>query len=579
MRLRIYEICGTRIRSSATDPRRMHSVGDSEISMNGQIRENAAPSDRGAPSGNTRVMRSFWMIGKVPSGLWSVLLFVTGGASSLALIIFATRHIGSIGFWFDESVQFWMSLGEDPFAQPFSRRGRLADAIHFNGINNLDPGGFTVLLRWWMHAGTDPFWQRTLPLLFFCAGAAALALIGRRNYRSFPFALLCCLVPALFPMLLDYSMEVRAYSMEFAGVVIGCALVDRIALRPVRDPFLLAAGAIFGFFLSSRYAYTLFTAAAMFALIASCHMRRVIGAPTTRLADLVAMAVPVMAVASLIAVYALWPQYRARISYQGGALLEYFASSTAASKSLMGMLGMLGSNLLGPAGLPVTVAALAGSLVLLRKKVWMGISLRRAGESMLSGDFVPFGLLCLAALVLSGLAWRWHPWDMSTKWSLWLQALSAVAVVRISAAVLARMPARATEAGGLISLALLLIAALLALRLATYHRSAWPSLLPELQRLESLQPRSESVAIDQLDYPTVRYFYEYGPLVGSHIYPGAFRYSYRRGPKQLIDANTRFLVSGRTIEGASRNFAPARIVADPDLPPHLFRVEPTSQSE
>jgi hypothetical protein len=125
MRLRIYEICGSRIRSSATDPRRMHSVGDSEISMNGQIRENAAPSDRGAPSGNTRVMRSFWMIGKVPSGLWSVLLFVTGGASSLALIIFATRHIGSIGFWFDESVQFWMSLGEDPFAQPFSRRGPL----------------------------------------------------------------------------------------------------------------------------------------------------------------------------------------------------------------------------------------------------------------------------------------------------------------------------------------------------------------------------------------------------------------------------------------------------------------------
>ena len=209
----------------------------------------------------------------------------------------------------------------------------------------------------------------------------------------------------------------------------------------------------------------------------------------------------------------------------------------------------------------------------------MGISLRRLGENMVRGDFAPFGLLCLAALVLSGLAWRWHPWDMSTKWSLWLQALSAVAVVRISAAVLASMPARATQAGGLIGLALLLIAALLDVRLATYHRSGWPSLVPELQRLESLEPHSESAAIDQLDYPTVRYFYEYGPLPGSHIYPGAFRHSYWLGPKQLIDENTRFLVSGRTIEAARRNFAPAHIVADPDLPPHLFRVEPATQNQ
>jgi hypothetical protein len=364
--------------------------------------------------------------------------------------------------------------------------------------------------------------------------------------------------------------------MEFAGVVIGCALVDRIVLRPARDSFLLTAGTIFGFFLSSRYAYGLFTAAAAFALVASCHMRRVIGLPTTRLADLVAMIVPVAAAALLIAVYALWPQYTGRMTYKGGALLEYFANTTASSKSLTTMLALLAGNLLWPAGLPVTAAGLGGSLVLLRRKAWMPEALKRAGETIVRGDFVAFGLLCLAALVISLLVWRWHPWDMSAKWSLWLHGLSAVAVVKISAAVLGSMSTRKARTGGLTPMVLLAIVALLDIRLATYQRSGWPSLLPELKKLEILEPSSKSVAVDLLDYPTIRYFYEYGPLAGSHIYPSTLSNPWY-GPQETINENIRFLVSGRSIEMANKNFAPARIVADPQLPAHLFRVELTPQ--
>jgi len=538
--------------------------------------KSAASIDRATRLGHGRATGNY-MTRYVRSGLiWHACLLIVGGASSLALTIFVVRQIGSTGFWYDESVQFWMSLGADPFGQPFTRPGRLLDAIALNGMDNLDPGGFTVLLRWWIRAGSDPFWQRTLPLLFFFAAAGGLALIGWRKYRQLPFALTCALVPAMFPMLLDYSTEVRAYSMEFAGVVIGCALVDRIALRPARDSLLLTAGVIFGFFLSSRYAYGLFTAAATFSLVASCHMRRAIGLSTTRLADLVAMAVPVAAAALLIVVYALWPQYTGRMTYKGGALLEYFANTTAASKSFTTLLALLARNLLGPAGLPVTAAALGGSLVLLHKKAWMPETLKRVGETIGRGDFGPFGLLCLAALPISLLVWRWHPWDMSAKWSLWLHGLSAVAVVNISAAVLASMPARKTRAGSLTAIVLLAIVALLDIRLASYQRPGWPSLLPELKKLETLEPSSKSVAVDLLDYPTIRYFYEYGPLVGSHIYPGAFSNARWYGPQETIDENIRFLVSGRSIEMASRNFAPARIIADPQLPAHLFRVEPTT---
>jgi len=517
---------------------------------------------------------------RLSSGLpWDVCVLILVGASIGALAIFAARHIGSTGFWFDESVQFWMSLGEHPFAPPFSRPGRLADAIWSNGQHNLDPGGFTVLLRWWIRAGTAPWWQRMLPFLFFLIAAGGLALIGWRKYRSVPFALLCALVPAMFPMLLDYSTEVRAYSMEFAGVVIGCALLDRIALHPSQDRFLLAAGIIFGFFLSSRYSYALFTGAAALALIVICRMRRAIGLPTTRIADLVVAAVPLAAVTLLIALYALWPQYRGRMSYQGGALLEYFRNATASSKSFQVLLTTLARNLLGPAGLPVTAAALAGGVVLAGRKTWMPGPLQRIAEITMRSEFAPFGLLCLFALLISLLAWRWHPWDMSAKWSLWLQGLSAVAVVKVSAAALATLTVRFTKVGGLIGLMLLVGVAVLDIRLATYQRSGWPSLIPELKKLESLAPSSESVAIDLHDYPTARYFYEYGPLAGSDIYPRVFSSSYWYGSQPNVNQNIRFLVSGRSIEAATKYFAPVRIVADPELPPHLFRVEPVAQTQ
>ena len=37
------------------------------------------------------------------------------------------------------------------------------------------------------------------------------------------------------------------------------------------------------------------------------------------------------------------------------------------------------------------------------------------------------------ALALSAALWRWHPWDVSRKWSLYLHALSAVLALRIVA--------------------------------------------------------------------------------------------------------------------------------------------------
>jgi hypothetical protein len=522
----------------------------------------------------------------------SAALALIGACTVWAFVRFARWHLSNIGIWFDEAVQFWMSRGADPYGPPFTKPGGLIDTVHYNGVDNLDPGGFTILLRWWLHGGTGPVWQRTLPLIFFVIGVAALALIGWRRFRSLPFALLCALLTVPYSLLLYFATELRAYSMEFAGIAVGCALIDRIALKPANERLLLVAGTTFGFFLTSRYAFALFTAAAAFALIVSCHLRRREDAPTTRLADLPAMAVPVMAVALIVARYALWPQFRARIAYHDGAMLQYFASTTAAGKSPTEILSALAHNLLGFAGLPITVAALAGLLVLLQSAgpgVQSGpIRARLHGLANLveGADLTPICLTCLVALILSALTWRWHPWDMSAKWSLWLHGLSAVVVVQFAAAALAGgldvkllsrvLPAR-WPATAVTGVALLLAAAVMDVRLATYHRPMWPSLVGELTALESLKPEAGTVAIDLYDYPTLRYLYEYGAVPVGMIYPSAFRSSYENyneATRSLIASDTRFLVSGRKAEDAIKFFAPTRILLDPELPPHLYRVEP-----
>ena len=240
----------------------------------------------------------------------------------------------------------------------------------------------------------------------------------------------------------------------------------------------------------------------------------------------------------------------------------------------------LARNLLGPAGLPVTAAALAGGVVLAGRKTWMPGPLQRVSEITMRSDFAPFGVLCLFALLISLLAWRWHPWDMSAKWSLWLQGCSAVAVVKVFAAALANLTVRSTKVGGLIGLVLVAGVALLNLRLATYQRSGWPSLIPEAEETRRSGARLGIGGDPDLqDYPTVCYFYEYGPLAGSDIYPRVFSGSYWYGSQHNINQNIRFLISGRKIEAAKAYFAPVRIVADPQLPPHLFRVEPAAQTQ
>lgn len=493
----------------------------------------------------------------------------------LAVCIFAFRHLLRTAFWYDKSMQFWMSLGAEAFGPPYGAPGTLRDAIRQNAASNLDPGGFGILLRFWLQLSKGEIWQRLLPLLFFALGIGGAGWIGWTLRPSALFALLCAGVPALYPLLLDYASEVRAYSMELAGVIIGCALMDWLRQRPGISAS-LGCGLIFGFFLTSRYSFALFATAACLSLAWSL-LGTSPGSKAARL-NVLAFTAPIAGSAAIIFVLALWPQYRVRITYHDGELVQYLANATAAGKSAGEIAAMAWTNLFSPSGIPLTLAALIGLLALTptrwRTQAKFGAT-RWFDESLAS-----FGVLALAAITLSALLWPWHPWDMTTKWSLWLHAVSVVALIRLAASLLnfasplSDRPGEPDE-----RVAGLLLAGILALdlRMGLYQRPDAATVVPILDYLGHVAAPPGGIAVDSYWYPTLRYFYEYGHLAGSAAYPAEFRLPDRNDPSPLIGPDTRYLITGMSFDDARKFMAPAIIVRDPKLPDHLFRVEPTGQ--
>ena len=157
----------------------------------------------------------------------------------VALVAFADWNLRRTGFWFDESMQFWMSMGVDAF-EPSMPLGGFRDVIRHNAIGNLDPGAFTIIFWLWLKVTTAEIWQRILPFLFFLTAMASFGWLGWTVRRSIPFAFLTSLTPAAYPLMLDYAAEVRAYSMELAGVAIGCVLLERARARSDVRPALVA---------------------------------------------------------------------------------------------------------------------------------------------------------------------------------------------------------------------------------------------------------------------------------------------------------------------------------------------------
>jgi hypothetical protein len=181
------------------------------------------------------------------------------------IVVFAANNLGYRGLWWDEAAQFWVSQGLSSYSSPFSPPRGVRDVVRMNCLENLDPGGFSALLHLWGAGGRGLEWLRTLPLAAFVVGSLALGVLGWRLTRSALFAAAACAAASLFPAMLYFALEIRAYSMEMAGVAVGALALEYFHERP-SAPRALLLGSISAGFLTSRYSF-LFAALTLAALV------------------------------------------------------------------------------------------------------------------------------------------------------------------------------------------------------------------------------------------------------------------------------------------------------------------------
>ena len=184
----------------------------------------------------------------------------------------AIHNLGYAGMWWDEAAQFWISQGLSNYSPPFAEAQGVRDVVRMNRLENLDPGGFSVLLHAWTAFGRGLAWLRSLPFAFFVLAVAAVGLLGWRLTRSALFALAAAATPMLYPAVLYFALEIRAYSMEMAGLALGVLALVLRRERPSVARALLV-GLTCAVFLSSRYSFALVTLALAGAYWQGCARR------------------------------------------------------------------------------------------------------------------------------------------------------------------------------------------------------------------------------------------------------------------------------------------------------------------
>lgn len=138
----------------------------------------------------------------------------------LVLGLWMRNGIFYSSFNLDEVILFFTSRGYFPAEAPefigaFNSFSKTLE-VNRNG-GSLDPGLFTIILRYWGSLSTKTFWLRALPLGFFFIG---LIFLYHSLKKHSPHRLFLPFVPFFVfinSTLLDYAFTIRPYSMEFAG--------------------------------------------------------------------------------------------------------------------------------------------------------------------------------------------------------------------------------------------------------------------------------------------------------------------------------------------------------------------------
>jgi len=481
-------------------------------------------------------------------------------ALAAAAALHVALNIGNEAIWYDEAMQVHTSLGVNAFGPPFAPRGSLLRVVSRNGVDQLDPGGFGVLLHWWMLAfGTSVVAMRTLSALLVIAGLIALATLARRWIRH-PLAPPAAVGLAMLdPLVREHALEIRPYALELAGVFLAFWSADRLLARPERSRGLVL-GAVLAALIGSRYS-AFFTAAALVAAVL-WQLWPLHGPERRPYRDAaVAMLAPPALASAIIGLVSV-PALIRRATWNGGALVDYLDRHKALGFGIPELVKTALEHLVHPAALGLTVVA----VLALRPANWRTMRRTDNAASRLVGHAALILLLLTAAL------WRWHPWDPATKWSLYLRLVSLVCIARLAADLMPFITSRATGRVAALAVSLAIVAG--GATLAASHRRGRPDVAyPALVHLTTVLSPDDpaAVAVDAHPTPAVHYHYEHGALRGRPEYPQAFQLWMRDGIRQEQLCRARWLISFDRPDALAARYPALRFERDPAVP-HLWRV-------
>lgn len=170
----------------------------------------------------------------------------------IVTLVIISKGLNNSYLWFDEAGQFWISKGLNHYSQPLAKTEGLLNVVLNNSRYNLDPGGFSILLHLWSYFSNSTFWLRLLPFSFFTFTSFLFIWFSYNWIKKIDIALLLGLLPFLFSAIVQMAFEVRAYSMEYLGVMLLIVGVYCIR-RNLTKKMLLYWSILFSIFMGSRY--------------------------------------------------------------------------------------------------------------------------------------------------------------------------------------------------------------------------------------------------------------------------------------------------------------------------------------
>lgn len=157
-------------------------------------------------------------------------------------------------FWYDEAGQVWIAKGLNHYSDALSQEGGLMDVVRNNRNYNMDPGGFSILLWFWVKISSNVLFIRFVPFIFFLVACYFIYRYFKKIGYSTYISIIVGLLPFVIPIINTRLYEVRAYSMELAGCILAVFAIqcikDKVSIKS-----LIWVSILLAFFTTSRYGF------------------------------------------------------------------------------------------------------------------------------------------------------------------------------------------------------------------------------------------------------------------------------------------------------------------------------------